>query len=725
MPDDEEMIISENRKLTEATAGAPTARVVHGRYSPEGKSVSSPPFSPVPTSPLHKSTITIAKGVMGLGLQVEGGIGQAQGPQIVIGKILEGSDAAKDGRLQVSDHILSVNGESFSNITHERALTILTQLKGRPTVKSYTIEYGRPVVVSDPEDGDSPLESPPRTLPSRTLTSDSLFDSNTLPVSVTLETTSTATPTAVPGVYYRDPVTSPYSSGTGTAGLGAKEVMPRRYMGKKEQGDKLKHDSSVYKRLSVDPTSRVSLAKLVLALKFMGHKLTAEQNDTVYTTLHIDEDGKVVFSEFVKLAQDMFAFKLESSHLEAGLMLALTQKESLELPAYPKKAGSAEMLSYNYPSLAPPAPTKLSASHPHISTTPSSPPHEVTPPQSQKEAEIQRHREQLLKMGQKQEERRKGSGGQHRAGDSYLSTVSDTLLTREAGKKTAVGGVLGSKPYTGMELSGLSESEVLRKRVGLLEAALREKEREMELQQQIAPGSTRETQLLRRQIVQNEENLAKKELTCKQLEETIHHMEGELAGLRRRPAEQLMPTIDLQRRLAALNCQLRKEQAMTRRFQVTTEKLMQFVETCHEALVKSPEASKILYHYHGKGEAVQSGDTVTGNPRPPPYLAKHAKVTSVTLAQEAHETMLAIHKMLQVKNLPYGWEEAFTEEGEKYYMNHETQTTSWVHPVTHVSAVPSSPSSTSLSQRSQHSSRTSSRHSLTSPHMHQTPADNA
>ena len=69
----------------------------------------------------------------------------------------------------------------------------------------------------------------------------------------------------------------------------------------------------------------------------MGHKLTAEQNDTVYTTLHIDEDGKVVFSEFVKLAQDMFAFKLESSHLEAGLMLALTQKESLELPAYPKK----------------------------------------------------------------------------------------------------------------------------------------------------------------------------------------------------------------------------------------------------------------------------------------------------------------------------------------------------------------------------------------------------
>ena len=71
----------------------------------------------------------------------------------------------------------------------------------------------------------------------------------------------------------------------------------------------------------------------------MGHKLTAEQKETVYTTLDIDKDGKVVFSEFVKLVQDMFAFRLESSHLEAGLMLALTQKESLELPAYPGKVG--------------------------------------------------------------------------------------------------------------------------------------------------------------------------------------------------------------------------------------------------------------------------------------------------------------------------------------------------------------------------------------------------
>ena len=61
--------------------------------------------------------------------------------------------------------------------------------------------------------------------------------------------------------------------------------------------------------------------------------------------------------------------------------------------------------------------------------------------------------------------------------------------------------------------------QVLQKRVGLLEAALREKERELELQQQVAPGSSREAQLLRHQIVHNEEDLAKTKLRNEQLEQ--------------------------------------------------------------------------------------------------------------------------------------------------------------------------------------------------------------
>ena len=69
----------------------------------------------------------------------------------------------------------------------------------------------------------------------------------------------------------------------------------------------------------------------------MGKVLTPSQKELVHEKLDVDASGKVVFSEFVQLAQEMFAFKMESANLEAGLMLALTQKDSLDLPPYPRK----------------------------------------------------------------------------------------------------------------------------------------------------------------------------------------------------------------------------------------------------------------------------------------------------------------------------------------------------------------------------------------------------
>ena len=43
------------------------------------------------------------------------------------------------------------------------------------------------------------------------------------------------------------------------------------------------------------------------------------------------------------------------------------------------------------------------------------------------------------------------------------------------------------------------------------------------------------------------------------------------------------------------------------------------------------------------------GNAVTGNPRPPQYLSRHAKVTATTLAQEAQETITAVRKILLVE----------------------------------------------------------------------------
>ena len=56
------------------------------------------------------------------------------------------------------------------------------------------------------------------------------------------------------------------------------------------------------------------------------------------------------------------------------------------------------------------------------------------------------------------------------------------------------------------------------------------------------------------------------------------------------------------------------------------------------------------YHPHGRGESVQRGNAVTGNPRPPQYLSRHARVTATTLAEEAKETITAVRKVILVES---------------------------------------------------------------------------
>lgn len=69
----------------------------------------------------------------------------------------------------------------------------------------------------------------------------------------------------------------------------------------------------------------------------MGYSITPQQQKEMRLSLDIDEGGRVVFIEFVKLAQEMFAFKLDETHLETNLMLALSHKEDMEMPPMPRK----------------------------------------------------------------------------------------------------------------------------------------------------------------------------------------------------------------------------------------------------------------------------------------------------------------------------------------------------------------------------------------------------
>lgn len=75
----------------------------------------------------------------------------------------------------------------------------------------------------------------------------------------------------------------------------------------------------------------------------MGYTITPQQQKEMRSSLDVDENGRVVFIEFTKLAKEMFAFKLDESHLETNLMLALTQKEDFEMPPMPTKVPSLKL----------------------------------------------------------------------------------------------------------------------------------------------------------------------------------------------------------------------------------------------------------------------------------------------------------------------------------------------------------------------------------------------
>ena len=84
----------------------------------------------------------------------------------------------------------------------------------------------------------------------------------------------------------------------------------------------------------------ITLSLCPQALGYMGHKLTPKQQHQVHTTLDIDEYGKVVFADFVELAKGLFSFQFDGTHLEATLVQALIQKESVDLPNFPRKVSS-------------------------------------------------------------------------------------------------------------------------------------------------------------------------------------------------------------------------------------------------------------------------------------------------------------------------------------------------------------------------------------------------
>ncbi|KAL2765275.1 syntaxin-binding protein 4 isoform 1 [Daubentonia madagascariensis] len=158
-------------------------------------------------------------------------------------------------------------------------------------------------------------------------------------------------------------------------------------------------------------------------------------------------------------------------------------------------------------------------------------------------------------------------------------------------------------------------------------------------------------------------------------EEVIRLLEAEITELKAQLADysdQNKENVqDLRKRITVLDCQLRKSEMARKTFEASTEKLLHFVEAVQEIF---SDNSAPLSNLSERRAVLASKTSLTS-------VGRNGRNIPATLALESKELVKSVRAILDMDCLPYGWEEAYTADGIKYFINHVTQTTSWIHPV--------------------------------------------
>lgn len=82
-------------------------------------------------------------------------------------------------------------------------------------------------------------------------------------------------------------------------------------------------------------------------LRYTGYSLVPKQQQELRNRLDIDDEGRVVFAEFIDVARDMFAFSLDDKMFEPGSLfsLALSPKDSIEPPIFSKRVSGGHFVA--------------------------------------------------------------------------------------------------------------------------------------------------------------------------------------------------------------------------------------------------------------------------------------------------------------------------------------------------------------------------------------------
>lgn len=567
-----------------------TQRILNA-YTPSvdsGLPSSSPPFFSPGVSANGSSQLSTAviNHQTSLGITLSGGTNKPDGPNIYISDIADGSDAQKDGRLNVGDMLVSIEGESLTSITLEQAKSILSHLKLRKGISTYTITYlcnSKECRTHNQPDfnNNSYTKNLPK-IPQSTSTHSPLslkHLSEKLPITPIspgneddpllkelLHVMEDIEDSETGNEMYRDivsrnpslslPVVSPSKMKI------EKTFTPNTTIARYFNPDF--NSTATKKRKSnffLHPSTPVKLEKLEVALGHLGLKPTLVEKNKLRLNLNINKNNEVLYGDFVEAVKDVF--NLTDLGDYSNTLQLETKKFTPKSPKEIAAIISTDSMSYRDDSFR-----------------------------------LRRERDEALKDVQ-----------------YFRSSLID-------------------KDRTCIEL----EDELLRSK-------------------QEVSSLRNECQAIRRQAqlaLQTHE-------TDKDYEEHIRKLETEISILQSSQGSPEVEFEEIQKRLVVLGCQLRKSEVSKRTYEVAVDKLTKFVQNMYVKL-------------DAMGSKSDEG-------------RKSRKYNE--LANEARETVKSVKMLLEEEPLPFGWEEVYGSNGSRCYMNHVTQTTSWIHPVSGVQHSPS------------------------------------
>uniref|UniRef100_A0A8D1S1Z7 PDZ domain-containing protein n=1 Tax=Sus scrofa TaxID=9823 RepID=A0A8D1S1Z7_PIG len=258
--------------------------------------------------------ITVTKET-GLGLKILGGINRNEGPMVYVQEIIPGGDCYKDGRLKPGDQLVSINKESMIGVSFEEAKSIITRAKLRSesaweiafirqksdnnhlenpsciSVLQATGEYGPQASTF------SLLSSPPETLIPKT--SSTPKSTNVILPSFKMNQVKTGYKKTE-----QTPVTSLDNSPTDMSNTNIAPAWTDNYG---PQG----------KKISLNPSVRLKVEKLEMALNYLGIQPTKEQHRALRRQVQVDSKGTVSFGDFVQVARNLFSLQLDEVNVGA------------------------------------------------------------------------------------------------------------------------------------------------------------------------------------------------------------------------------------------------------------------------------------------------------------------------------------------------------------------------------------------------------------------------